>query len=151
MADELSITGLDSGSDDQIWVHGLSNIPNFATGVYNGVAFLGYSVARAQDPWQFIDFAGTEGVDAKWFGRSARIYTIAAVIAAFGGDRTQRYVDLEANADKVLGLTSRLNRFTLAGPINKSPIVFGQLAMDTIGRNTGPLLFFTIPAVLLTG
>ncbi len=151
MADELVISGLDVSGTDQTWAHGLSGIAGFATGTYDGVAFLGYAVARMADPWQFIDLAGTEGVDAKWFGRAARVYTIAAVIAAFGGTRTNRYAKIETRVDQVMGLTSELNTFQLAGPINKSPVVFGQLAMDPIGRNTGPLLFFTIPAILLTG
>ena len=151
MADELVITGLDSASGTQTWAHGLSGIGGFATGNYEGVAFLGYAVTRMADSWQFIDTAGAEGVDAKWFGRSARVYTIAAVIAAMGGSRTDRYTDLETRVDQVMGLNDALNRFSLAGPINKSPVVFGQVAMDPIGRSTGPLLFFTIPAVLLTG
>lgn len=151
MADDLVITGLDDATANQTWAHGLSSIGGFATGTYEGIAFLGYAVARMADPWQFIDFAGTEGVDAKWFGRSARIYTIAGVVAAMGGSRTDRYTDLETNVDTVFKLTQNLNRFTLAGPINKSPVVFGQIAMDPVGRNTGPFLFFTIPAVLLTG
>lgn len=151
MANDLTISGIDESLGTQIWVHGLSSIGGFATGVYDGVAFLGYAVARMQDVWQFIDTAGAEGVDAKWFGRAARIYTIAGVIAAMGGSRTSRYTKLEQNIDTVFLLTQQLNRFTLSGPINKTPVVFGQIAMDPIGRNTGPLAFFTIPAVLLSG
>lgn len=147
MATDLVISpsvGSVAGGPTVTLKHGIQNIANYATNIYDGVAWIGIKEGRPRPPWGKIAIAGVDGVFAKYWGVTDRQFFIRGVIAVRQATIDAAYPKFDPLLDNLEKLQTDRFEFNITGPRTIGPVVCDAVDTDFLGPNTGGNWFFTL-------
>ncbi len=124
--------------------HGIQNIVNYATGIYDGQSWIGIKEGRPRNPWGKIAVAGVDGVFAKFWGKSERSLFIRGVMAVRQATIAAVYPKFDTLLNALEQMQNGQFEFNITGPRTYGPATCDSVETDFLGPNTGGNWFFTL-------
>lgn len=124
--------------------HGIQNIANYTTNIFDGNAWFGYRTFRSNNVWGFIEPAGVYGRLAKFWGKTHRVLVIKGSISVKQATVAAAYPLFETLLNALESMQNDQFEFQITGPRTFGPATCDSVATDFLGPNTGSHLFFTL-------